>query len=143
MKKLLINTQGIIQILVGVSAAVSGLMLMFSPSGSLLQAPLEMLKESPFNDFLVPGFILFAVNGVGQLVAAYLTLRRKRAAALTGAVFGLGLMIWIFVQVTMIGGGHILQNSYFFIGVAETALAFLIAVFGSDAERSIAAGNAG
>jgi hypothetical protein len=143
MKKLLVIAQGVIQIFVGVSAAVSGLLLMFSPSGSLLQAPLEMLKGSPFTDFLVPGFILFAVNGIGQFVAAYLTVRRKQAAALTGAVFGLGLMIWIFVQVNMIGGGHILQYSYFFIGVTETALAFLIATFGPDTEKSITASNVG
>ena len=127
MKKRIFLSQGVLQIFVGIGAAISGLMLMASPDGSLLGAPPDMLKGSPFADFLVPGFILFAVNGIGQLVAAFLTLRRRPAAALTGAVFGLGLMIWIFVQVNMIGGGHILQYGYFFLGVAETALAFLMA----------------
>jgi hypothetical protein len=41
-------------------------------------------------------------------------------------VLGIGLMIWIFVQVNMIGGGHILQYSYFALGVVETSLSFLI-----------------
>ena len=143
MKKPLFISQGVLQIIVGVSAAVSGLMLMAYPSGSLIQAPPEMLEGSPFTNFLVPGLILFFVNGIGQLVAASFTLRRKPAAALTGAVFGLGLMIWIFIQVNMIGGGHILQYSYFFVGVVETALAFLIAASGPETAKSVAASNVG
>ena len=141
MKKLLFISQGILQIFVGATAAISGLMLIVSPSGSLLEAPVEMLKGSPFTNFLLPGVILFLVNGIGQLVASAYTLRRKPRAALIGAAFGLGLMIWIFIQVNMIGGGHILQYGYFFIGVAETSLAFLIATVGSNTEISITASN--
>ncbi len=137
MKSLLSVSLGIIQTLVGIGAAVSGVLLMVSPGGSLIGAPPEMLEGSPFTDFLMPGLILFAVNGIGQLFAAFLTFRQKPAAGLTGAVFGLGLMIWIFVQVSMIGGGHILQYGYFFVGVCETALAFLIATSGGEEGRSI------
>jgi len=126
MKRVLFVTQGVIQFLVGISAAVSGLMLILHPSGDLLQAPLEMLRGSQFSDFLIPGIILFLVNGIGQLVAGVITFRRHPNAALTGAVFGIGLMIWIFVQVNMIGGRHILQYGYFFIGVIETSLAFVM-----------------
>lgn len=132
MKQRLVYVQGIIQILVGSSAVVSGLMLMISPSGILLQAPLEMLEGTPFANYFIPGLILFAVNGVGQLIAAYLTLKKKRVAPLMGAVFGLGLMIWMFIQVNMIGGGRFLQYSYFFIGVIETALAFLLTPFAAS-----------
>lgn len=139
MNKLLFLSQGVIQILVGVSASVSGLMLMTFPSGSLLQTPLDMLKSSPFKDFLIPGFILFIVNGIGHLFAASFTLRRKQAAAMIGAVFGLGLIIWIFIQVSMIGGGHILQYSYFFIGVTETVLAFFIATSGLKKDKLVIA----
>jgi hypothetical protein len=126
MKNALFMFQGVMQILVGLSAMVSGAMLIIAPSGTLLQAPLEMLKGSPFHDFFVPGIILFLVNGVGQLGAGILSMRRHRWSGYVGAVFGLALMIWIFVQVNMIGGGHVLQYGYFAAGVVETALAFLI-----------------
>ena len=126
MKRVVFVSQGVIQILVGIGAAVSGSMLIIRPSGELLQAPLEMLRGSPFSDFLIPGIILLLVNGIGQLLAGVMTLRRHPHAALTGAVFGIGLMIWIFIQVNMIGGRHILQYSYFFVGVIETSLAFLM-----------------
>ncbi|MGA9116675.1 MAG: hypothetical protein WB626_07870 [Bacteroidota bacterium] len=143
MKKPLFVTQAVIQILVGIGAAVSGMLLIIRPSGELLQAPVEMLKGSPFNDFFVPGIILFLVNGVGQLLAGVITLRRHAYAALTGAVFGIGLMIWVFVQVNMIGGGHILQYSYFFIGVIETSLAFMMGTSSTGSRGSIAASNGG
>ena len=126
MKKFIYVAQGVIQMLVGISAMVSGAMLAAYPSGELLQAPLEMLRGSPFSDFLVPGIILFMINGVGQFLAGIFTLRRHPLAAHAGVVFGIALMIWIFVQVNMISGGHILQYSYFFIGVVETSLAFLM-----------------
>ena len=85
-----------------------------------------MLKASPFSSFLVPGIVLFCVNGIGQAVAGVLTLRRDARAGIVGGVFGLGLVIWLFVQVTLIGGGYLIQNLFFAIGIAETTLAFFI-----------------
>jgi hypothetical protein len=126
MRKSVFILQTIIQIFVGFGAAVSGALLMIVPSGSVFQLPPDMLKDTPFHDFLLPGIVLFLIIGVGQLVAAMLTQRKRSSAGYVGAVFGMGLMIWIFVQVNMIGGGHILQYSYFFLGTLETALSFLI-----------------
>lgn len=132
MKKTLLIILGSLQIFVGLTAFISGILLVIYPSGKLLNAPLEMLNGSPFNDFLLPGLILLSVNGIGQLIAGYLTFRKNSYSSLIAAVLGIGLMIWIFVQVNMIGGGHLLQYSYFFIGVAETSLAFLICYTGTN-----------
>jgi hypothetical protein len=126
MKKLVFMCQGIVQIFVGLGAVVCGALMILVPSGALLEMPPDMLKHTPFHDLLVPGVILFLVNGVGQLVAAVLSLRRHPLAGYVGAVFGMGLMIWIFVQVSLIGGGHILQYVYFLLGVLEIVLSFLI-----------------
>jgi hypothetical protein len=126
MKKHLFTVQGILQIFVGLGAVVSGALLAFAPSGALLQMTPERLKGTPFNDFLIPGIILVLVNGIGQILAGIFSLRRHPFAGYLGAIFGLGLVIWIFVQVNMIGGGHVLQYSYFAIGVVEIAISFLI-----------------
>ncbi len=122
----LFRFQYCLQLFVSVGAVAASLLLIFYPSGELLQTPPDMLKDSPFSSFLIPGIILFLVNGLGQLLAAILTFRRHRFAGLVGTIFGVGLMVWIFVQVNMIGGRNILQYSYFAIGVLETSLAFLI-----------------
>lgn len=126
MIKMLFFSQGILQLFVALGALVAGAMFIFEPSGRLLQAPLAMLKGTPFSNYLLPGIILFCVNGLGQAAAGILTLRRDARAGIIGGVFGLGLTIWLFVQVTLIGGGYLIQNAFFAIGIVETTLAFFI-----------------
>jgi len=126
MVRFLFRSQGALQFFVAIGALIVGVMFMLEPSGRLVEAPLDMLKATPFSSYFVPGLVLFCINGLGQAAAGYLTLRRHRLAGICGGVFGLGLIIWIFVQVTLIGGGHVLQNIYFTFGVAETTLAFFI-----------------
>ncbi|NWF89373.1 MAG: hypothetical protein HXY50_07900 [Ignavibacteriaceae bacterium] len=129
MKTVIFSFQFIIQVFVALGAFVSGLLIILYPSGKLLEMSVELLNNSPFNNFLIPGIILLLVNGVGQGTAAVLTIRKHEYAGIVGATFGLGLIIWIFVQVNIIGGGHWLQYIYFVIGVIETALSFLIHSF--------------
>ncbi len=126
MNKVIVRFQFVLQIFVSIGALAAGFLFILYPSGSALQTPPDMLKDSPFANFLIPGIILFTVNGIGQFVAAVLTIRRHRFAGYAGAVFGIGLMIWIFVQVNMIGGGNLLQYAYFAFGVVETSLSFVI-----------------
>jgi hypothetical protein len=123
---LVYRVQAIVQFFVGIGGVLCGAMMMINPSGTLMQFPAGMLRDSPFGDFFIPGIILFLINGAGQIAAGILTVRRHSLAGLSGAVFGLGLMIWIFVQVNMIGGRNILQYSYFLLGIIETGLSFLI-----------------
>lgn len=126
MVRILFFSQGILQLFVSLGALVAGAMFILEPSGRLLQAPPEMLKATPFNNYLLPGIILFCVNGLGQAAAGILTLRRDARAGIVGGVFGLGMLIWIFVQVNMIGGRDTLQYVYFTFGLMETTLAFFI-----------------
>jgi hypothetical protein len=127
MKKIVPALEGIVQAFVALGALPCGVLLMVYPDGHALKMPLSMLKGSPFATFFLPGLILFAVIGIGHAAAAVLSFRRHRLSGLAGAVMGLGLMIWIFVQASMIGGGHWLQYLYFALGTAEVSLAVLLA----------------
>jgi len=142
MRSFVFRFQSVMQVFIALGAGICGVLLILFPSGTLLGMSVEALKHSPFTDFLIPGIILFLVNGAGQVLAAVLTIRRHRLAGYAGAAFGIGLMIWIFVQVNMIGGNHILQYSYFAIGVLETAFSFLIQSYLSEA-HSQASGSIG
>ncbi|MBN2346737.1 MAG: hypothetical protein JXO51_10150 [Candidatus Aminicenantes bacterium] len=126
MKKGFFTIEGILQALIGFSALASGAVMMVFPDGRPMRMPLAMLEGSPFKDFFLPGLILFAVIGGGHAAAAVLVFRRHRLAGQAGATMGLGLMIWIFVQASMIGGGHWLQYLYFFLGTAEVVLSVLL-----------------
>lgn len=106
MKNFIFIAQFIIQVLVAFGALVSGFLLVLYPSGKFLGMSVQLLSNSPFSNFLIPGIILVLINGVGQTFASILTFRKLRYAGFVGAIFGLGLIIWIFTQVNIIGGGH-------------------------------------
>jgi len=127
MKKIVSIVEGTLQGFVALNALACGLIMMIYPDGKPLQMPPSMLNGSPFADFFWPGLILFSVIGIGHAAAAWMSIMRRPRFALAGMVMGLGLLIWIFAQVSMIGGGHWLQNLFFAIGTAEASLAFLLA----------------
>jgi hypothetical protein len=107
-----------------------------------MKMPLTMLHGSPFHDFLVPGWLLCVGLGLGAfLVAAGLFFQpawswAERLNPLSGSHwswtaacgFGLALMIWISVQVAMIGGGSWLQPFYFGVGLAIVTAALMPSV---------------
>ena len=126
MQRLPIYFLGGLQIFVSLGAAVCGVLLICAPDGRYLQLSPALLVRSPFHDFLFPGFVLLIINGIGQAVAAILVFRKNTQAGLVSGIFGLGLIIWIFVQVNMIGGGDGLQYVYFILGISETVLAFFV-----------------
>ena len=134
MKKTIYIIAGILQLFIGLSAFVSGILMMIFYDGKALQMPLSMLKGSPFTDFFIPGLILCLVNGAGNIFSAILSFKRHRLSGFAGIFFGSGLVIWIFVQVSMIGGGHWLQNLYFSLGFLEILSGFAI----REVQRTIA-----
>ena len=117
-------------------------MLLGDTSGALLQMYPAILKDSLFTNFLIPGTVLFLLLGVFPGIAVYGMIRKpnwKWAQALsvykhlhwgwTFALYtGLMLIIWIDVQIAMIGGGDILQTIYALVGVVITILALVPSV---------------
>jgi len=126
MKKTVFVSEGILQLFIGLGAFVCGILMIIKPDGSLMKMPLSMLNGSPFRDFLVPGIILFTINGAGNLYSGFLSFRQHKLAGFGGIFFGLGMMIWIFIQVNMIAGGSWLQYLYFSLGLIELLLGFAI-----------------
>jgi hypothetical protein len=117
----------------GIAAVPAGLMLVLDPvGGMMLRMPADMLEGSPFDTFLIPGLILFLVLGVGAffVMACLLALpdwgwtqrlnpfKGRHWTWAASAAFGVALMIWIVVQVLMIGGGDPLQTVFFVVGMA-------------------------
>ena len=67
--KVIRNTHFSLLGFLGISTIGGGSVLIISPSGELLgELPLSILERSPFNDFLIPGIILFLVLGVSRFL---------------------------------------------------------------------------
>jgi len=115
---------GGLQIFVGIGAAPAGMSMITDPSGSGLGMPLEILVNSPFPDFLVPGIFLLLVNGIGSLIGAVASFRRFRLAGEIAVVLGTFLIFWIIVQVWWMGI-HWLHILYFVAGVTELVLGLI------------------
>ena len=91
---------------------------------SLLVPPLSYLEGSPFPDFLVPGIVLGVGLGGLHLTALVLVAQRRRSAILIVTICGFALLIWIFVQMTMIPFSF-LQVIFEVFGLAELGLVLL------------------
>lgn len=85
------------------SGIYGGLSLALNPSGAFLQMPLSLLQDSPFGNYLIPGIILFIVLGVGPLIVAYRLWKKYKRAHLESLAIGIALLIWIGVEILMIG----------------------------------------
>lgn len=109
----------IFQIFNGLSALAGGVGLMSDPSGGNVAMETEWLEGTPFSTFLIPGIILFVVNGIGNVTGFFLTLRKHFYAAEIGLVFGAVMMGWIIVQVILIGYMSFLQPLYFATGLVQ------------------------
>src|SRR5919108_1915729 len=108
-----------LEVLLGVGALFGGGALLLAPDGHLLSMPTSVLANSPFTDFLVPGLILFTVNGVAPLVAASLTIWRPSLAPLAAVGIGVAVIGWIVVEMVILAGwGSLAWSFYLLLGAA-------------------------
>jgi hypothetical protein len=122
MKTILFIVLGVIEIFVALGALYGGWNLMTDPTGKSMQMPLEWLKRSPFPNYLIPGIVLFAVNGIGSAFAAVVSFLRIRTAGWLGVLIGLFLFLWICVQVYYVGLALFLQPMFAAVGLVELHL---------------------
>jgi hypothetical protein len=97
--------------------------LVTSPDGSAMQWTVSMLAGSPFTDFFIPGLILGGLFGVGSLVVVGLGIARLRIAPFLAFAIGGGQMIWIVVELAIIGQLSFLHPLCFGLGLIIAATA--------------------
>jgi hypothetical protein len=69
--------------------------------------PLEMLKYSPFSDFLIPGIVLLSVAEIALTLGAF-------------------LVAWIIIHVYWIHDFHWLHALYLSLGIKDLILGYLL-----------------
>ncbi len=80
-----------------------GTFLIADPTGETLKLPLSFLRDSPFTDYLIPGIILFTVLGIFPLVVTAGLWQSKYWGWLGSILLGIALLIWIFVEIIIVG----------------------------------------
>lgn len=108
----------------GFSGIYGGFSLVSDPSGGSIGLPLSLLAGTPFGSYLLPGWILAVLLGVGPLVAAGALVAHTKWALPLSALLGAALLLWIVVQVILVGylAWPPLQLVYGLLGVALLSL---------------------
>lgn len=116
---------GILQVFIGVGAIPAGLSMIINPNGNELGMNIEMLANSPFPNFLIPGIFLLTINGVLSTFAGVLTFKLHRFSTHFAIGLGTFLILWIIAQIWWLGI-HWLHVFYLILGIIE--LIFAIAL---------------
>ncbi|MGM0588078.1 MAG: hypothetical protein ACQETE_06685 [Bacteroidota bacterium] len=112
------------------SGLYGGGALIGDPTGDALQLPTSLLAGTPFPDFLIPGLILFSVLGIFPLIVCIGSWQRRTWAWPGAVLVSIALIIWIGVEIAMIGYASEppLQLIYGLVGIALLILTLLPSV---------------
>lgn len=84
-----------------VRALIGGVALMITPSGAIVSLSTAPLEGTPFDDFLLPGIVLFVVFGIGPANVSYGLYTRRWWGWLAGVGVAVALVVWVFVEVAV------------------------------------------
>ena len=116
---------------IGLGAVVGAVSMFLAPDGSILHMQ-NMLPyfqvlpfaEALFRDYVFSGVALLICNGLTNLTAAALLLRKRRLGMLLGGVFGVTLMLWIGIQF-VIFPLNALDILYFAFGICQAVTGYV------------------
>jgi hypothetical protein len=125
--------------IIGIGGLVSGAMLFSSTTGKLIGLNAEILKGTPFANFLIPGIILFLFIGIFPVLVSYGLLKKpawhwaetinickKYRWPWTAAwAAGVIMLIWIIVETALLGYISFLQPVIAIWGIVIIILTFL------------------
>ena len=112
----------------GTGALFGGWSFIQDPSGSDLQIPTTYLEHSPFHDFLIPGIVLFTVNGVLSLVTLAWTLMQWKHYGWLIMIQGAMLMGWIIIQMIMLREINLYHFIFGIIGILLLWIGWILKV---------------
>lgn len=111
--------------LIGLGGMAGGTAAILNPV-SPMGLSVDILKNSPFDNFLIPGIILFIVIGIGNVIGAVTIQRKSRFQGYISGILGGTLVIWIVVQCIMLRSVAFLHVLFFIFGLIHAALAVII-----------------
>ena len=101
----------------GAGGLYGGGLLILYPDGSGLKMPMYFLEHTPFTDYLIPGIILFVMNGVLSFVALWKLFFHKKNYPWYVIGEGAILFGWIFIQVILIRAIGVLHIMFGSVGL--------------------------
>lgn len=127
----------IIMALEALGAIFGGVSLMTDPSGESIHLPITLLEGTIFNSYIIPGVVLFLLLGFFPLFLIFPLILKPNWPIIDGLNIYKGyhwawtytiytaimLIIWINVQMMILGTGSIIQGAFGLVGVLILILA--------------------
>lgn len=84
--------------LISLAATAGGLDLMIQSDGSGLEIPMELLNDTPFSSYFVPGLSLFLLIGVYGWITLYFEWKQKASTLFHFKGFACILILWLVLE---------------------------------------------
>ncbi|MGB4969379.1 MAG: hypothetical protein WBO31_07600 [Saprospiraceae bacterium] len=110
----------------GTGAIYGGWNLMLHPDGSSIQLSMEWLKYSNFEDYFIPGLVLFIANGVFSLLAFMVLVLNLKNFHWLIILQGVILCGWIFIQILLIQTVYFLHYIMGGVGIFLIGIGYLL-----------------
>lgn len=115
-------TLGLLLLLVAINAFGGG----YYGMAGAKNIPVEWLQNSPFQNYFVPSLILFLFVGGSSLIAAIAVFRLDRVARKAAFISGIITLVWLSVQVAIIGYVSWMQPTTAITGLLILFLTWLL-----------------
>lgn len=116
----------ILLLITSISAIFGGGAMLIDPSGTNQGLPIETLINSPFEDFLIPGLILFVIFGLGGLTTTIIVMKKTKGYPFLTIFMGFALSIFISVEILMLKDVNFLQIIFAIIGISLVILGIIL-----------------
>ena len=128
----MVNLEKFLTLFIGIGAVGGAVMMWVDPTGVKWggEPLLELLRAKMpwpdifFRNFIPSGFVLLAVNGLPQFLAALMLFKKHHLAQPAVLTCGIILMLWISLE-WWIWGFNAICNAYFAFGLIEAILAII------------------
>jgi len=107
---------GVLQVFIGFTAIAGGYQLLSNPMGTP-EMPVEMLHDSPFTTFFIPGMALVIFIGAVNVLSLFMTITGGRHRSSLAVVGGGILVGYMTAEVWWIGWQNALQPLYLALGL--------------------------
>lgn len=100
------------------STMLAALLMMSVPDGSLLSLSTDLLKQSVFKNFVLPGMLLLIFVGLINLVALYYNLINHKLKYNLSIAGGVMTLVWIVIQYSIIHQAFWVELLYVVVGLS-------------------------
>lgn len=120
---------------IGIGAVAGSIGMLVDSTGKTMgmDAMLPYFQVLPFADilfqnYIFPGISLLIVNGITNIIAAILLLKKEKLGIILGGTWGITLMLWIVIQF-IIFPMNFMSTIYFIFGFIQAITGYMCYVF--------------